>query len=100
MKNKERLSASIDADMLVAAEQAVSRGEAASVSAWVNDAFRLKIEHDRRLRALDKFIRAFEEIHGEITADEMQAASRHARGRAIVVRGTGPGDQRSARKAR
>jgi len=48
---------------------------------------RLKVELDRRLRALDDFIASYETDHGEITADEMAAAVRRARERAIVVRG-------------
>jgi hypothetical protein len=53
----------------------------------VNDALRLKIEHDRRLRGIDDFIAAYEAEYGEITDEEMDAAHRAARARAIVVRG-------------
>jgi hypothetical protein len=57
------------------------------MSAWVKDALRMKTEHDRRMRALDEFIAAYEAEHGEITEDEMVDASRRARERAVVVRG-------------
>jgi hypothetical protein len=43
------------------------------------------------LRALDDFIASYETDHGEITDDEMAAAVRRSRERAIVVRGD-PGD--------
>jgi hypothetical protein len=84
--SKQRLSASVDADLLSAAARAVTRGRAESLSAWINDALRLKLEHERRLDALGSAIAAYEAEHGEITADEMRLAERRARARAIVVR--------------
>ena len=96
MTTKERLSASVDADLVEMAQQAVASGRAESVSAWVNDALRLKVQHDRRMAALDEFIGAYEAEHGEITLQEMHEAGRRARARAVVVRGqpngpNGPG---------
>ena len=100
MSAKERLSASVDADLVAVAQEAVAAGQAESVSAWVNEALRLKVAHDRRLRALDEFVAAFETEHGEITEAEMSEAARRARGRAVVVRGEpapgqtgGPGER-------
>jgi Arc/MetJ-type ribon-helix-helix transcriptional regulator len=84
---KERLSASVDADLVAVAQEAVAQGRAESVSAWVNEALRLKAAHDRRLRALDEFVAGFEAEHGEIGEAEMREAARRARGRAVVVRG-------------
>ena len=89
MSAKERLSASVDADLVAAAQEAVAQGRAESVSAWVNEALRLKAAQDRRLRALDEFVAAFEAEHGEITEAEMSGAARRSRGRAVVVRGWG-----------
>lgn len=77
----------MDADLVAVAQDAVARGRAESVSAWVNDALRLKADRDRRLTALDEFIAAFEAEHGEISGQEMAEAARRARGRAVVVRG-------------
>ena len=90
MRPKQRLSASVDADLLRAAEAAAKRGQVPTVSAWVNDALRLKLEHDQRLQALDAFIDAFEAEHGVITADEMARAARRARSRAVPVRALAP----------
>lgn len=87
MTNKHRLSASVDADLVVAAEAAISRGRAPNLSAWVNDALRLKLEHDLRMTALDELLSGYESKHGVITDEEIAAASRWARGRAVVVRG-------------
>jgi hypothetical protein len=87
MTAKARLSVTVDADLVAASQAAVATGEAESVSAWVNHALRLKIEHDRRLRGIDDFIAAYEAEYGEITDEEMDAAYRAARARAVVVRG-------------
>ena len=88
MSSKHRLSVSVDADLIDAVGQLVARGRSGSVSAWVNDALRSKLAHDRRLEALEKFIAAFEAEHGEVTHDEMAFAARRARSGAVVVRGT------------
>lgn len=98
MIKKQRLSASVDAELIEAAERAVPRG--GTLSAWVNDALRLKLEHDRRLAALAAFIAAHEAEHGEITEEEMQAASRRARGRAVPARSLRRGRPSPARTRR
>jgi Arc/MetJ-type ribon-helix-helix transcriptional regulator len=86
VSSKQRLSASVDADLLVAAQRAVDEGRAASVSAWVNDALRLKTEHEERMQALDSFLAAYEAEHGVIGEAEMNEAVRRAGSRATVVR--------------
>jgi Arc/MetJ-type ribon-helix-helix transcriptional regulator len=99
MSIKQRLSASVDAELVAVAQEAVAAGQAENVSAWVNDALRLKADHDRRLRAVDEFLAAYEAEHGEITHEEIRDAARSARGRAIVVRGKPePRDQRAQRR--
>lgn len=52
----------------------------------VNDALRMKVAHDARLRALDTFIDAYEAEHGVITREEMDLAIRRMRSRAVPVR--------------
>lgn len=94
MNGKQRLSASVDADLIAAAERAAATGQVATVSAWVNDAMRLKLDHDRRLQALASFVADFEAEHGEITKEEMADAAREARRRATSVRGTRAGETR------
>jgi Arc/MetJ-type ribon-helix-helix transcriptional regulator len=86
MNLKQRLSASVDADLIAAAEDAVAKGRFVSVSAWVNEALRVKVEHDRRLEALALFVTDFERTHGPISTDEMEAAARRARGRSTPIR--------------
>jgi Arc/MetJ-type ribon-helix-helix transcriptional regulator len=70
MTAKTRLSATVDTDVLESVRAAVAVGEAESVSAYVNDALRLKAEHDRRLRGIDDFIAAYEAELGEITEED------------------------------
>ncbi|HTW07411.1 MAG TPA: hypothetical protein VME46_07875 [Acidimicrobiales bacterium] len=57
-----------------------------SISAWVNDALRLKADHDRRMHALGSFLSAYEALHGTITEVEIDEAVHRARSRATVVR--------------
>ena len=85
--SKQRLSASVDADLIEAAEDAVARGRFDSVSAWVNEALRLKLAQERRLEALAAFVAAYENEHGEITPEEIRLAVRRARTNAVTVRG-------------
>jgi hypothetical protein len=94
MRGKQRLSASVDAELIAAAETAAKRGEVTTVSAWVNDAMRLKLEHDRRLHALAAYVADYEAEHGEITPDDIGWATREARRRAVSVRGSRAGEAR------
>lgn len=90
MPKKLRLSVSVDADLVEAAETAVAHGQADSISAWVSDALSSKLERDRRLRGLAAFIADYEAEHGEITAEERKQVIRDTRARAIKVRSTRP----------
>jgi Arc/MetJ-type ribon-helix-helix transcriptional regulator len=87
MTRKARLSATVDTDLVAAARRAVDEGRFNNVSGWINEALRHQAHRDERLRALAEFITAYEAEHGEITEDEMVAARRRLRERAIVVRG-------------
>ncbi len=98
MTTKRRLSVTVDPDLLKAAEKAITEGKAATLSAWVNEALRAKIERDRQLAALSEYIAEYEARRGEITGEEMSRAVRRARSRAVVVRGSGR-ESRRRRKA-
>jgi hypothetical protein len=93
------VSASVESDLLAAGRAAVADGRADSLSAWVNAALRRQVQHDRRMQALDAFLDAYEAEEGEISATEIEAASRRARQRAIVVRGTPAGAQADTPRA-
>ena len=98
MSGKERLSASVDSELLAAAQAAVADGLAANVSAWVNEALIRQVAHDRRLRALDDFLAAFESQHGAITDREMRDADRRARGGSVAKKGGKRGRAATVRK--
>jgi hypothetical protein len=87
MSTKQRLSASVDAELLEQGHAAVRAGRADSLSAWVNDGLRLKAEHDQRMQAMDTFLAAYEAEHGVITESDMAEAERWARAHSTVVRG-------------
>jgi hypothetical protein len=76
----------VEADRIGSGQQAVAEGRAENLSAWVNEALRLKVDHDRRMQAQDRFVAAYESEHGEITEDEMASAARRGRERAVVFR--------------
>jgi hypothetical protein len=92
---KRRLSASVDGDLLREAEAAAKRGDVANVSAWVNEAMRLKVEQEQGLAQLAAVIADFEAEHGEITEEDMERATRAARSQAVSVRGSRAGEARA-----
>lgn len=87
MTTKRRLSASLDASLLDAAEQAVRSGAAPSVSAWVSQAFERQIAHDQRMSAMQEFVADFEKEFGEITHQEIAEVTKRTRSKAVIVRG-------------
>jgi hypothetical protein len=48
MKSKQRVSASVDADLVAGGHAAVADGHAETFSAWVNEALRRQAVHDAR----------------------------------------------------
>lgn len=86
MSGKQRLSASVDADLIESGKTAVSAGRADSISEWVNAALRRQASHDARLEAVGDFIAAFEAEHGKITDEEIEDTYRRTKARAIIVR--------------
>ena len=76
----------------------MAEGRAESLSGWVNEALRLQCERDRRLKAMDDFMRSYEAAHGEITEEEMREAKRQMRARAITVRGRPTPRRRPAKR--
>jgi Arc/MetJ-type ribon-helix-helix transcriptional regulator len=97
--NKERLTVTVDPDLVHAATEAVAEGRVDSLSAWVNLALADRAAKDRRLRALAGAVREYERKFGRITADEIAAQARADRASARVVRGprTSPAKPRRSR---
>ena len=86
MRNKERLTVTVDAELIEAANQAVEEGRVASLSGWVNLALAERAAKERRLRALAEAVAAYEEAFGEITTAELAAQERADRQNATAVR--------------
>ena len=80
--NEVPASASVGAQLVAVAQQAVTGGHAESISAWTNDASRLKADHDRRLQALDYFWPLTRPSMGEPPKTRLRDAARRARDRA------------------
>jgi len=83
---KARLTVTVDAELVEAANAAVESGAAESVSAYVNDALAVQSARQRRLTALHRAIRDYEAEFGEITEEEMAERRREDRANAIIVR--------------
>ena len=86
MRNKERLTVTVDSELIEAANQAVAEGRVASLSGWVNLALAERAAKEQRLRTLAEAIAAYEEAFGEITAAELVAQERTDRRNATAVR--------------
>lgn len=84
---KQRMTVTVDPELLDAANRAVSDGEAESVSGWVNVALADKVAKDRKLADLQKAVEAYEAEFGEITPEEIAAQHRADRAGAAIVRG-------------
>lgn len=86
-RTKERVTLTLDRELVEAAGQAVRSGRADSLSGWINQALSEKVTRERRLRGLSAAIAAYESEFGNITEAEMEAQRRADRRDALVVRG-------------
>lgn len=84
---KERLTVTVDHDLVAAGNDAVAEGRAESMSAWVNAALAERAAKERRLAALAAAIASYEEQFGIISAQELADQARADREAAKVVRG-------------
>lgn len=91
---KQRLTVTVDRELVEAGNSAVAAGQADSVSGWVNEALAQRADRDRRLRSLSAAVAEYEQEFGDITSEEIAAQRRADRETATVVRG-GAGRSRS-----
>src|SRR5688572_1311026 len=96
---KERLTVTVDRDLLEEAEQAVRDGRADSMSGYVNAALAEYAAKQRRLAALADAIEAYEAEFGELTEAEVEDQIRSDRANAIVVRGKSGALKKATRRA-
>lgn len=86
---KERLTVTVDPEVIAAGHAAVEAGRADSLSGWVNEALVEHAKHDRKLAALGDAIAGHEARAGSITEEELREQQRADRAAAVVVRGRG-----------
>lgn len=86
-QRKERLTVTVDRELVVAANQAVAAGQAESLSGWVNSALAERARRDRKLQALTAVVADYEAEFGTITDEEIVDQQRADRESAVVVRG-------------
>jgi hypothetical protein len=94
---KERLTVTVDRDLLEAGNAAVTAGRAESLSAWVSHALTERVAKERRLAAMQDAIARYEADFGVITEREIAAQARADREAALVIRR--PSGGRKARGA-
>jgi hypothetical protein len=83
---KERLTISLDREIIEAGAAAVAEGRAASMSAWVSDALADQVARQRRLDAMDAAIAEYEAEHGAFTDEELADLARRDRDAAAALR--------------
>ena len=93
---KQRLTVTVDPDLIEAGQRAVQSGQAESVSGWVSAALEDKVRRDHKLALLAAAVANYEQEFGEITAEEIHAQQRVDREDAVVVRSR----RQTTRKAR
>ncbi len=86
MRNKERLTVTVDSELIEAANQAVAEGRVGSLSGWVNLALAERAAKERRLKSLAEAVASYEQTFGEIAAGELVAQERTDRRNATAVR--------------
>jgi glycerol dehydrogenase-like iron-containing ADH family enzyme len=89
-RRKQRLTVTVDPELVEAGSRAVDAGQADSMSGWVNQALADRAARDRKLESLSAAIADYEAAFGEITAEELAAQRRADREAATVVRGRRP----------
>jgi ribonuclease HII len=98
---KQRLTVTVDPELVAAGSRAVAEGHADSLSGWVSTALAEKVRRDEQLAQLRAAIADYEAEFGEITPDEVVAQQRSDRAGAVVVRGRTPIARRArSRKAK
>jgi hypothetical protein len=99
MKRKERLTVTVDAELLAAGNQAVAEGRADSLSSWVNDALTERRAKELHLRAMAEAVAEYERRFGEVSGAEIAAQQRADREAAVVVRPRGARAKRRGGRA-
>ena len=97
-RRKERLTVTVDAELVAAGSQAVAAGRAESLSGWVNDALVERRAREQRQHALTEAVAAYEAAHGALSGEEISAQRRADERAAVVVRGRAGSTGRPSRR--
>jgi hypothetical protein len=76
---KERLTVTVDPELVKAGDRAVRAGLAESLSAWVNAALVHQVQRDAQRRAANEAIAAYEAEFGAITDADVRAVEERDR---------------------
>lgn len=98
IRRKERLTVTVDADLVEAGHQAVATGRAESLSGWVNQALAERKAKEQRILAMAAAVAEYEARFGAISPEEIAAQQRADQRAAIVVRGPRRGRARPRRR--
>ncbi len=91
---KERLTVTVDPELIEAGNDAVAAGLAESLSGWVNAALAARAVRDRQLRSLAEAVADYEARFGPISGEEI--AARQRADREAAARGAQHGSGRGA----
>ena len=83
---KQRVTVTVDEELLQAASTAVSEGRSRSVSEWVGEAMAQRRDRDQRLAVLRRLVSEYEAEHGVISDDEIEEQAQRDRDAAASLR--------------
>ena len=83
---KQRVTISIELDLLEEAQAAVSNGQCRSLSQWIGEAVAEQLDKERRLALMAEMIAEYEAEHGVITEEDMEEQIRRDKEAAAAIR--------------
>jgi len=83
---KQRVTITIELDLLEEAQAAVNQGRCRSLSQWIGEAIADQLDKERRLALLGELIAEYEEEHGVITEEAMEERIRKDKEAAAAIR--------------
>jgi len=86
-RRKQRLTVTVDPELIAEGSRAVASGHADSLSSWVNLALVERVAKEQRRAAMAEAIATYEAEFGEISSAELARQARVDRASAVVVRG-------------
>jgi hypothetical protein len=82
---KERVTVTLDPEVIRAGNIAVEAGRAVSLSAWINAALSEQVFKEKKLKAMAEAVKAYESEFGAFTKEELEERRRLDRENSILV---------------